>query len=113
MCSFSETWHIHGFFTVFSQSSVSSLCFASEGHFWEQSLARGETPLHWAAGNGQVETVKLLLEAKASVTVKDDLGRGPRLGDVMGFRWLLLSYLILLYYYLLLYLLLCGGCFVC
>ena len=78
---------------------MSSLCFASEGHFWEQPLARGETPLHWAAGNGQVETVKLLLEAKASVTVKDDLGRGPRLGDVMGFRWLLLSYLILLYYY--------------
>ena len=26
-------------------------------------------------------------------------GRGPRLGDVMGFRWFLLSYLILLYYY--------------
>jgi len=64
---------------------VSSLCFASEGHFWEQSLARGETPLHWAAGNGQVETVKLLLEAKASVTVKDNKGWGPRLGDVMGF----------------------------
>jgi hypothetical protein len=85
MCSFSETWHIHGFFTVFSQSSVSSLCFASEGHFWGQSLARGETPLHWAADDGQVEVVNLLLEAKASVTVKDDKGRGPRLGDVMGF----------------------------
>ena len=85
MCNFSETWHIHGFFTVFSQSSVSSLCFASEGHFWEQSLARGNAPLHYAAYAGQVETVKLLLEAKASVTVKDNEGRGPRLGDVMGF----------------------------
>ena len=85
MCSFSETWHIHGFFTVFSQSSVSSLCFASEGHFWEQSLARGGTPLHFAAYNGRVEVVKLLVEAKASVTVKGNKGRGPRLGDVMGF----------------------------
>ena len=27
--------------------------------------------------------VKLLLEAKASVTVKNKSGRGPRLGDVM------------------------------
>ena len=35
--------------------------------------------------SGQVEVVNLLLEAKASVTVKDDKGRGPRLGDVMGF----------------------------
>ena len=78
---------------------MSSLRFASEGHFGGQSLARGETPLHWAAHNGQVEVVNLLLEAKASVTVKDDKGRGPRLGDVMGFQWLLLSYLILLYYY--------------
>ena len=85
MCSFSETWHIHGFFTVFSQSSVSSLCFASEGHFWGQSLARGETPLHLAAYYGCAEVVKLLVEAKASVTVKDNKGRGPRLGDVMGF----------------------------
>jgi ankyrin repeat protein len=63
-----------------------SLCFASEGHFWGQSLAQGETPLHWAAAeSGQVEVVNLLLEAKASVTVKDDIGRGPRMGDVMGF----------------------------
>ena len=64
---------------------MSSLCFASEGHFWGQSLARGATPLHFAANNGQVEVVNLLLEAKASLTVKDDTGRGPRLGDVMGF----------------------------
>ena len=49
-----------------------------------KSLARGQTPLHLAAYNGQVEVVKLLLEAKASVAVKDDNGRGPRLGDVMG-----------------------------
>jgi len=64
---------------------VSSLRFASEGHFWEQSLARGRTPLHYAAYWGQVEAVKLLVEAKASVTVKDNEGRGPRLGDVMCF----------------------------
>ena len=83
MCSFSETWHIHGFFTVFSQSSVSSPCFASEGHFWGQSLARGNAPLHLAANEGHVEVVNLLVEAKASVTVKG--GRGPRLGDVVGF----------------------------
>ena len=76
---------LHGFFTIFSQSLVSSLCFASEGHFWEQSLARGSTPLHFAAIKGQVEVVKLLVEAKASVIVKSKYGRGPRLGDVMGF----------------------------
>jgi len=64
---------------------VSSLRFASEGHFWGHTLARGSTPLHYAAYNGQVEAVKLLVEAKASVTVKDNEGRGPRLGDVMCF----------------------------
>jgi len=85
MCSFSETWHIHGFFTIFSHASLSSVCFASEGHFWEQSLARGQTPLHYAAGNGRVEVVQLLVEAKTSVTVTNSYGRGPRLGDVMGF----------------------------
>ena len=47
-------------------------------------LARGLTPLHFAAHYGHVEVVKLLLEAKASVTVKDNDGRGPRLGDVLG-----------------------------
>jgi ankyrin repeat protein len=72
-------------FVNFSQSSLSSLRFASEGHFWEQSLARGRPPLHWAADKGCVEVVKLLLEAKASVTVKDSEGRGPWLGDGMGF----------------------------
>ena len=71
MCSFSETWHVHGL-----------LHFS---HFWEQSLARGRTPLHWAATTGRAEVVKLLLEAKASVTVKDNQGWGPRLRDVMGF----------------------------
>ena len=76
-------------------ASLFSLCFASEGHVWKQSLARGRTPLHWAVLNGRAEVVKLLLEAKASVTVKDDEGRGPRLGDVMGFRWLLLTSLIM------------------
>ena len=85
----------HGFFTIFSQSSVSSLRFASEGHFWGQSLARGSTPLHYAAYAGRLEVVKLLLEARAAVTVTNNDGRGPRLGDVMSFC------------------LLCGGCFVC
>ena len=50
-----------------------------------KSLARGKTPLHYAAEEGEAEVVKLLLEAKASVTVKDNDGRGPRLGDVLGF----------------------------
>ena len=49
-----------------------------------KSLAQGRTPLHWAAKKGQAEGVKLLLEAKASVTVKDNDGRGPQLRDVMG-----------------------------
>ena len=51
-----------------------------------KSLARGETPLHWAAeyGKAKAEVVKLLVEAKTSVTVKNNSGRGPRLGDVMG-----------------------------
>ena len=48
-------------------------------------VARGKTPLHEAASWGQVEVVKLLLEAKALVTVKGNRGRGPRLGDVMAF----------------------------
>ena len=56
-------------------ASSFSLRFASEGHFWGQSLARGSTPLHYAANNGRVEVVKLLVEAKASVIVKDDKGR--------------------------------------
>ena len=63
----------------------SSLRCASQGYFLELPLARGNTPLHFATYNGQVEVVKLLLKAKASVTVKDLQGRGPRLGDVMGF----------------------------
>ena len=50
----------------------------------EKSLARGGTPLHSAANNGYVKVVKLLLQEKASVTVKDNYGRGPRLGHVLG-----------------------------
>jgi len=72
----------------------SSLRCASQGYFLELPLARGNTPLHFATYNGQVEVVKLLLEAKASVTVKDLQGRGPRLGDVMGSCFP------------------CGGCFI-
>ena len=65
-----HSWIFHNLFTIFG--------------VWGQSLARGSTPLHYAAGNGRVEVVKLLIEAKTSVTVKDDKGR-PRLGDVVGF----------------------------
>ena len=39
-------------------------------------LARGFTPLHDAAREGEAEAVKALLEAKASVAAKDDYGRG-------------------------------------
>ena len=49
-----------------------------------KSLARGSTPLHRAAYNGEVEVVKLLLEAKASVTVKDKHGRGASTGRIDG-----------------------------
>jgi len=33
----------------------------------------GSTPLHSAAGNGQLETCKLLLEMKADVNAKDQV----------------------------------------
>ena len=39
-------------------------------------LARGDTPLHWAASQGHAEVVQALLEAKASVAATDDDGRG-------------------------------------
>ena len=62
------------------------LCFAlhQKDISGEKSLARGNTPLHAAAYGGYLEVVKLLLEAKAAVAVKDNNGRGPRLRDEMG-----------------------------
>ena len=39
---------------------------------------RGWTPLLWAAGNGCVEVVELLLESGASVEAKTNAGGGPR-----------------------------------
>ena len=40
--------------------------------------ARGRTPLHRAAFNGQRDVVTLLLEHGADLQVKDNNGRGPR-----------------------------------
>ena len=39
---------------------------------------RGWTPLLWAAGNGRVEVVELLLKSDASVEAKTNAGGGPR-----------------------------------
>ena len=52
-------------------SQLSSLCFASE---WEQSLARGGTPLHEAADKGHGEICRVLLAAGAQVDARDDSG---------------------------------------
>lgn len=38
---------------------------------------RKQTPLHLAAGNGQLEVCKLLLELGASIDATDDLGQKP------------------------------------
>ena len=77
-----RSWIFH----IFSQSSVSSLCFASEGHFWEQSLARGQHP---AAFRGDQRPSRGGEAARRGESFGDcektKYGRGPRLGDVMGF----------------------------
>lgn len=44
------------------------------------ALHRGETPLHWAAYSGQAEIVRLLLESKARVDIKDESFNGTALG---------------------------------
>ena len=38
---------------------------------------RGNTPLHWAAGNGKVECVKVLVEAGANIEAKDNVSPPP------------------------------------
>ena len=38
---------------------------------------QGGTPLHEAAGNGQIEFAKLLLDHGANVNAKDDNGKTP------------------------------------
>jgi ankyrin repeat protein len=37
--------------------------------------ANGNTPLHWAAGNGSAKAIELLIEAKANVNITDSLGK--------------------------------------
>ena len=33
-----------------------------------------QTPLHWAAGEGEEDTVQLLIEKGADINIKDNLG---------------------------------------
>jgi ankyrin repeat protein len=46
----------------------------------------GDTPLHWAARNGQKDTAALLLANKAEVNAKDTGGRTPLHSAVMNNR---------------------------
>lgn len=41
----------------------------------EARNAAGNTPLHWAAVNGRMEAVKLLVRAGADVSVRNGVGR--------------------------------------
>ena len=47
--------------------------------------ARGQTPLHKAAGEGHAAVVELLISAGAKVDVANNDGRGP--GRVFGSFW--------------------------
>ena len=39
--------------------------------------AEGESPLHEAAGSGQIQFAKLLLDHGANINAKDDKGKTP------------------------------------
>jgi ankyrin repeat protein len=39
--------------------------------------SNGYTPLHWAAGHGDLETIRILVEAGANAAAPDKLGRLP------------------------------------
>ena len=48
------------------------------GHdFASANLARGNTPLHWAARGNALETARLLVERRADIGVRDKSGRIP------------------------------------
>lgn len=60
----------------------------------EARNAAGNTPLHWAAVNGQLEAVKLLVRAGADVSVRNGVGRdavgeAEVTGKVEVVEWLL------------------------
>jgi ankyrin repeat protein len=52
----------------------------------DKSYNKNETPLHWAARNGQKDTAALLLANKAEVNAKDTGGRTPLHSAVMNNR---------------------------
>lgn len=47
-----------------------------------RTLQKGMTALHWLAGDGYIDGVKILLEAGADVHLTDAVCRGPWNGDI-------------------------------
>ena len=68
-----ETFHAFGHLLFLQDSNPSQMSIGRAGF---TVLARGDTPLHDAARNGQTKAVKVLLEAKASVAATNDKGWG-------------------------------------
>lgn len=56
---------------------VSDLIVLGANLNWQDEDYDGWTPLHWAVINGRVEIVRMLIEARADLDVKDIWGRGP------------------------------------